>query len=139
MLSAISVSEQRLLTSGLFLFLVGLLQGVAVPLFASPRLALSAHIAAVSNGLVLVVFSLVWPRIPATIPTAYRPHQCTLGLALNAVIDQLQPSHQPFAQAVSSRAVTSHRRSSCRKPSSADTPAPPARSFITANWAKVRL
>lgn len=63
MLPAISVSEQRLLASGLFLFLVGLLQGVAVPLFASPRLALSAHIAAVSNGLVLVVFSFVWPRI----------------------------------------------------------------------------
>lgn len=56
-------AEHHLLTSGLLLFLLGLLQGVVVHLFASPRLGLSAHIAAVQNGMVLVVLALVWPRV----------------------------------------------------------------------------
>ncbi|MFN7553343.1 MAG: hypothetical protein ACK59M_11520 [Pseudomonadota bacterium] len=55
--------ERTLIAGGLLLFLIGLLQGTVVQVFASPRLALSAHIAAVQNGIVLVVFGLALPRL----------------------------------------------------------------------------
>jgi (hydroxyamino)benzene mutase len=55
--------DRTLLTAGAILFLLGLVQGTATHFFASPRLALSAHIAGVQNGLVLLVIGLVWPRI----------------------------------------------------------------------------
>lgn len=58
-----SPPDRILLSSGLLLFLIGLVQGTVVHLFASPRLALSAHIAAVQNGIVLVVLALAWSRI----------------------------------------------------------------------------
>jgi hydroxylaminobenzene mutase len=52
---------RQLLILGAVLFLIGLLQGTVVHLFLSPRLALGAHIAAVQNGIVLMVFGLLWP------------------------------------------------------------------------------
>lgn len=55
--------SQQLLVLGALLFLIGLLQGAIVQLFHSPRLALSAHIAAVQNGIVLLVLGLLWSRM----------------------------------------------------------------------------
>jgi hydroxylaminobenzene mutase len=52
-----------LLVLGAFLFLIGLLQGTIIQVFHSPRLALSAHIAAVQNGMVLLIFGLLWSRL----------------------------------------------------------------------------
>lgn len=66
MSSQATSTERLLLASGTLLFLVGLIQGTAVHAFASPRLALSAHIAAVQNGVVLIVFALVWSRLRLT-------------------------------------------------------------------------
>jgi hydroxylaminobenzene mutase len=53
----------RMTQIGVLLFLLGLLTGAAVPLFAVPRLGLSAHITGVLGGLSLVVFGLLWPYL----------------------------------------------------------------------------
>jgi hydroxylaminobenzene mutase len=45
--------------SGTLLFLLGLLTGVAVPAVRAPRIALSAHVAAIESGLALVAFGLL--------------------------------------------------------------------------------
>jgi len=53
----------RLLQVGMFLFLCALLVGIAVPRFAVPRLALSAHLLGIMQGLFLMVAGLMWPRL----------------------------------------------------------------------------
>jgi hydroxylaminobenzene mutase len=52
-------NEKRLITWGAGLFLIGLLQGMVVPLFENPRMGLSGHLAAVQSGMALMVFALV--------------------------------------------------------------------------------
>lgn len=54
--------SQRLLWHGLFLFLLGLLSGFAVPAFRNPRMGLSAHLEGVMNGILLAVLGLGWHR-----------------------------------------------------------------------------
>ena len=58
---------QRLVQSGVLLFLLGLLTGFVVPLLANPRMGLSSHLEGVMNGLFLVAVGLVWPglKLPA--------------------------------------------------------------------------
>jgi hydroxylaminobenzene mutase len=63
MLNKSASVSQKLLVLGALLFLLGLLQGAIVQLFHSPRLALSAHIAAVQNGMVLLLYGLLWSRM----------------------------------------------------------------------------
>lgn len=45
--------------SGTLLFLLGLLVGLAIPAVRGPRIALSAHVAALESGLALVAFGLL--------------------------------------------------------------------------------
>lgn len=52
-------NEKRLTTWGAGLFLIGLLQGIVVPLFENPRMGLSGHLVAVQSGMALMVFALV--------------------------------------------------------------------------------
>lgn len=52
----------QLMISGLLLFLLGLINGAFVQHFMNPRMGLSAHLSAVQNGLVLIVFGLIWPK-----------------------------------------------------------------------------
>lgn len=54
---------KNLLVFGAILFLLGLINGVAVPYFENPRMGLSAHLAGVQNALVLLVFGLMWPYL----------------------------------------------------------------------------
>src|SRR5688572_533212 len=54
--------SQRLLWHGLFLVLLGLLSGFAVPALRNPRMGVSAHLEGVMNGILLVVLGLVWHR-----------------------------------------------------------------------------
>lgn len=54
---------KKLLISGVILFLLGLLTGVAVPLFENSRMGLSAHLAAVQNALVLWAFAFMWQYV----------------------------------------------------------------------------
>ena len=53
----------RLLQVGMALFLCALLMGLVVQKFAVPRLALSAHLLGIMQGLFLLVLGLLWPRL----------------------------------------------------------------------------
>jgi (hydroxyamino)benzene mutase len=53
----------NLLFAGFLLFLLGLITGLIVPVFASPRLAVSGHIEGVLNGIFLIVLGLVWHKL----------------------------------------------------------------------------
>jgi len=54
---------QRLIEAGILLFLIGLLIGLAVPVFENPRMGLSSHLESLFNGLFLMVVGLIWGRI----------------------------------------------------------------------------
>lgn len=52
-----------LIIAGAALFLLGLLQGAAVPLFVNPRMALSAHLTAVQSGMAVMIVGAVWSAV----------------------------------------------------------------------------
>jgi (hydroxyamino)benzene mutase len=52
--------QRRLVLAGAVLFLLGLVQGAAVPAFTNPRMALSAHLTAVQSGTAIMVAGLAW-------------------------------------------------------------------------------
>jgi hydroxylaminobenzene mutase len=56
----------RLLQAGILLFFVALCVGLAVPTFTVPRLALSAHLLGLMQGMFLMVIGLLWPRLRLT-------------------------------------------------------------------------
>lgn len=51
---------RKLIFFGAVLFLIGLLQGALIPYFLNPRMALSAHLAAVQSGMALMILGLIW-------------------------------------------------------------------------------
>jgi hydroxylaminobenzene mutase len=53
----------RLLQLGIFLFLIRLLTGFAVPQLANPRMRLASHLEGILNGIFLVLLGLLWPRL----------------------------------------------------------------------------
>jgi len=61
-----SRQSQCLLQIGVFLFLGAALLGLGVQLFTVPRLALSAHLIGILQGIALVVLVLLWPRLNLT-------------------------------------------------------------------------
>ena len=52
---------------GALLFLLGSLTGFGIPRFRSPRIGLSAHLAAIESGLGLVAFGLLLPHLAMAI------------------------------------------------------------------------
>jgi (hydroxyamino)benzene mutase len=56
-------ASQLLCFAGLALFLLGLINGFAIPRMKSPRLGLSAHLTAVQCGTFLIAAGLMWPRL----------------------------------------------------------------------------
>jgi hydroxylaminobenzene mutase len=50
----------------MLLFLIGLCIGLFVHLFAVPRLALSAHLLAITQGLFVMIIGLLWPKLGLT-------------------------------------------------------------------------
>jgi len=52
--------SKTLVFSGALLFFLGLVEGAAVPIFANPRMALSAHLTAVQSGMALMLLGLTW-------------------------------------------------------------------------------
>lgn len=50
----------QILFFGCSLFLIGLLQGGVLSEFTNPKMALSAHLAAVQSGIALMVFGTFW-------------------------------------------------------------------------------
>jgi hydroxylaminobenzene mutase len=64
----------RLLQSGALLFLLALLVGLVIHRFALPRVALSAHLVGLLQGIFLLVVGLLWPQLelgPAASRTAF--------------------------------------------------------------------
>ncbi len=59
----LSGNARRLCWHGVFLFLLGLLNGALVPYFENPRMGLSAHLAAVQSGMALLIFGFLWPHL----------------------------------------------------------------------------
>lgn len=49
--------------AGLFLFLLGLLNGFVIPVSRSPRIGLSAHLTGVQSGTFLIAVGLFWPQL----------------------------------------------------------------------------
>jgi hydroxylaminobenzene mutase len=49
--------------SGVLLFVLGLFTGLAIPVFRSPRIGLSAHLTGVQSGTFLIASGLLWPRL----------------------------------------------------------------------------
>jgi hydroxylaminobenzene mutase len=49
--------------TGALLFALGMLIGAAIPKFRSPRIGLSAHLAAIESGLGLIAFGLLIPHL----------------------------------------------------------------------------
>jgi hydroxylaminobenzene mutase len=52
--------------AGVVLFLLGLLNGFAIPRMKSPRLGLSAHLTGVQSGTFLIAAGLLWAKLQLT-------------------------------------------------------------------------
>jgi len=55
--------HRLLLRAGFLLFLLALLGGAVIPRFTNPRLAVSAHVTGLLNGLLLVALGLCWSAL----------------------------------------------------------------------------
>ena len=53
----------KLIFLGLILFLLGLIIGLFVQNMANPRMALSAHLQSLLNGMFLIILGLIWSRL----------------------------------------------------------------------------
>ena len=71
--------------TGMLLFLLGLVNGLAIPRMRSPRLGLSGHLAGVQSGTFLLAAGLLWPNLAigerlAFISAAVRSFTLVAGL-----------------------------------------------------------
>ncbi len=57
------VQANRLIFLGILLFLLGLIIGLFVQNMANPRMALSAHLEGIMNGMFLMLVGVIWNRI----------------------------------------------------------------------------
>jgi len=55
--------ERSIMWHGMFLFLLGLLTGLAQMHFTNPRMGLAAHVEGVMNGTFLIAIGAIWHRI----------------------------------------------------------------------------
>ncbi len=58
--------SRRLLQVGVGLILVAVLLGLAIPRFSVPRLALSAHLVGILQGILLLALGSIWSRLGLT-------------------------------------------------------------------------
>ena len=54
---------RRLLWHGIFLFLLGLITGLAIPIISNHRMGLSAHLEGLLNGILLLALGCLWPQL----------------------------------------------------------------------------
>ncbi|HEY1425761.1 MAG TPA: hypothetical protein VGF50_03735 [Caulobacteraceae bacterium] len=59
-------SSLVLCLAGVLLFMLGLLNGFAIPRMQSPRLGLSAHLTGVQSGTFLIAAGLLWAKLQLT-------------------------------------------------------------------------
>lgn len=55
--------SRRLIRYGILLFLLGLITGFVIPAMQNPRMGLSSHLEAIMNGMVLMLFGIIWPKL----------------------------------------------------------------------------
>lgn len=83
----------ELIFSGALLFLVGLIQGNAIPKFTNSRMALSAHLSAVQSGMALMIFGMMWGLValpavwqtPVKLALILSMYLIWLGITVSAV------------------------------------------------------
>lgn len=56
----------RLYFHGMLLVVTGLVVGVVVPVFANPRMGLSAHTGTLMNGILVIAMGAFWARLSLT-------------------------------------------------------------------------
>ena len=56
----------KLIRYGILLFLFGLLTGFLIPAMKNPRMGLSSHLEGTMNGMLLILFGLVLPKVHLT-------------------------------------------------------------------------
>lgn len=86
-------SALRLCRHGALLLVLGLVSGALVSTFTNSRMGLSAHLAGVQNGMLLLIFGLVWQRLRlshrasrvAELPCRFSMYAIWAALALAAV------------------------------------------------------
>ncbi len=61
------VTPRRLKFLGMFLFLLGLITGLALMNFTNPRMGLAAHLEGVMNGLFLIAAGFLWNELKLSI------------------------------------------------------------------------
>lgn len=54
---------RKLIRYGLILLLLGLLTGFVIPALKNPRMGLSSHLEGTLNGMLLILFGIVWPKL----------------------------------------------------------------------------
>jgi hydroxylaminobenzene mutase len=55
--------SRKLIRYGVVLFLLGLLTGFAIPAMQNPRMGLSSHLEGVQNGMLLMIFGVIWTQL----------------------------------------------------------------------------
>jgi (hydroxyamino)benzene mutase len=55
--------EDLLVVLGLVLFLLGLITGLAAAAMTNPRMGVASHLQGMTNGPLLIVLGLLWPRV----------------------------------------------------------------------------
>ncbi|MBK7630254.1 MAG: hydrogenase [Ignavibacteriales bacterium] len=58
--------SRKLIRYGIILFFLGLITGFIIPILENPRMALSSHLEATMNGMLLIIFGLIWPKLNLT-------------------------------------------------------------------------
>lgn len=53
----------KLIKYGILLFLLGLLTGLVIPALENPRMGLSSHLEGTLNGMLLMIFGIIWPKL----------------------------------------------------------------------------
>jgi hydroxylaminobenzene mutase len=56
----------KLIWFGVLLLLLGLLTGFAIPVMTNPRMGLSSHLEGTLNGMLLILFGLIWTKLNAS-------------------------------------------------------------------------
>ncbi|MBU2493093.1 MAG: hydrogenase [Bacteroidetes bacterium] len=54
---------RKLIRYGILLFLLGLITGFLIPAMQNPRMGLSSHLEGTLNGMLLILFGLIWTKL----------------------------------------------------------------------------
>lgn len=54
---------RKLIRYGIVLFLLGLLTGFVIPAMQNPRMGLSSHLEGTLNGMLLILFGIIWSKL----------------------------------------------------------------------------